>query len=533
MEDNVIKATISFDYGSVSKAGKVVNDTYKKMNADAKEANERARQYSEDYAAFWLRAMDKIDAREAKALAERMRQYAQANAEARASASAYASEQNRKARADADYTATWERLLAQRDKREAASRKATLDAEKKAAKEVDSIRRQTMKQAEEQATFREKMAERMASAQKKQNEQAARNNANSLLQQMKSSGSGSTGGGGGSGGGGGAGGSGNPLGGAGGSLLQISAAIDILKDFYQVVQTVVGWLTSLYQSLIAVETAAADYGSEIYKAHLKTRFSTESLSVMKMAAEETGVGFDQLIRAVARYEANLSKSITNPTTEAARALKTMHLTGDALAEAAKNPERAFFNIAKQLEGMDDATKRDRVSLALFGRDFQSLIPVLDQFGSRFDEVRDKAERFGLVLSESQAKKLFEMKVKINDVAAAVKGMFLRVGAESGDRFVELLDTVLNILAALLPAAEAFGKLLAFWLHTNTIAIAGMFAWMETGPTVFRELTLAAVESMTNIQSAIGNAALAGVGLLQVLSGEPTGYGLIAVGPAAA
>src|SRR6185437_15347462 len=94
-----------------------------------------------------------------------------------------------------------------------------------------------------------------------------------------------------------------------------------------------------------------------------------------------------------------------------------------LAEDAKNPQKAFFEIMQTMEKMTNVTTRDRVALALFGRDFQSLIPALEKMGSGFDEVKKKAEKFGLALSQDQAKNLFELSVKVTDLSRHFQGLF--------------------------------------------------------------------------------------------------------------
>lgn len=164
--------------------GQAAQHVNQQITDAARAANERARQYSEQYAHFWMKALDKQEA---------------------ASRTAYE-------RMYAD-------LLKHRDKTE----KAETAMANKRRKEVEAIHAQTRKNADDELKHREQIDKRMADNAIAQRNRAMRHAANSFIQNNQPSNGGSGGGGiaavlaGGSGGSGGMGGLAALIGGAGGA----------------------------------------------------------------------------------------------------------------------------------------------------------------------------------------------------------------------------------------------------------------------------------------------------------------------------
>jgi len=164
--------------------GQAAQHVNQQITDAARAANERARQYSEQYAHFWMKALDKQEA---------------------ASRTAYE-------RMYAD-------LLKHRDKTE----KAETAMANKRRKEVEAIHAQTRKNADDELKHREQIDKRMADNAIAQRNRAMRHAANSFIQNNQPSNGGSGGGGiaavlaGGSGGSGGIGGLAALVGGAGGA----------------------------------------------------------------------------------------------------------------------------------------------------------------------------------------------------------------------------------------------------------------------------------------------------------------------------
>ncbi|HJQ33349.1 MAG TPA: tape measure protein [Pyrinomonadaceae bacterium] len=273
-----VSLKIQLDISQLPKAQKEASATVTKMyedqNRQAKEANERAKRYAEEYAAFWLRAMDKIDARQNAETAKRMR-------------------------SESQYSDWWNRELDKRDRREESSRQ-------RAQREVARINAETRRQAEEQARFHEQMAQRLSQAQQKIQTQQAKWNATDFIKSI--GGSGGNGGGTGStlsglfgaGGGGnapppgaflgammngGGGGGAAFLGGmAGGALGGVfSKAFEVVQNVYGLMQQFAEFLSRQFWQ--AVETGARAWLD--YSAHMQqVRIGFETLLGSGKAAND-------------------------------------------------------------------------------------------------------------------------------------------------------------------------------------------------------------------------------------------------------
>jgi hypothetical protein len=138
--------------------------------------------------------------------------------------------------------------------------------------------------------------------------------------------------------------------------------------------------------------SAADYGDEIYKAAQKTGLSTEFLSVARVRVEETDGSFQNLTTGLARFQIALSKALSNPTAEASKALQVLHLTVDQLRDALPDERVKLFGKALMLPNETESR------LILGSRGFLDQIKIVEDLGTKYDELHDKAEALGLIFT---------------------------------------------------------------------------------------------------------------------------------------
>jgi hypothetical protein len=257
--------------------------------------------------------------------------------------------------------------------------------------------------------------------------------------------------------------------------------------------------------------SAAEYGAQIFKAAQKTRYSTETLSAIHLVAEEVHLSFEQLVRGMTRFEVNISRALTKPSTEAGLAMRTLGRDAKQLAEDAKNPQKAFFEIMKTMEEMKNVTTRDRVALALFGRDFQSLIPAMEQMGTGFDAMYEKAKRFGLLLSKEETKNLRDLNVLWTDLGRQFQGIFVRIGSQFAPIAIKALTAVSNILEMMMPTILKVTNFLGNMFLVNLQWAEQFIAALSTVPEILKSIASVAsvvADSFADIGKTAGHAFLA-------------------------
>jgi tape measure domain-containing protein len=222
-DDNVMKLSVSLNVGQVTQAKQKAVGDFQDINRAAQQVSQRAQQHSDQMAAFWLKAMDKIDAANAKL-------YAKQNAAAKASAQAHNEAAQKsasdRARHESEYAKTWERILRKKDEAAERSRKKAQAEENRLQREVQDSLRKTQRLSQEAAEVRARAARMLADVEIKEDTRKA--NAvlrilNQVNRQRQNSGRGN-----GSRGGGGSNDPDGPFGGAGLSgLLTRGAAVGL------------------------------------------------------------------------------------------------------------------------------------------------------------------------------------------------------------------------------------------------------------------------------------------------------------------
>lgn len=213
--------------------------------------------------------------------------------------------------------------------------------------------------------------------------------------------------------------------------------------------------TNLARSFASSIQSAIDQGDALGKLAERIGTTTEALSGLQYAASLNNISSDELTTAFR----NLNKALVdaeNPASNAASAIRALGLNFDELKS--KDPSDAFKDIAQAISGFEDGAQKGAVVSTLFGRNLQTLIPLLNQGAAGIADATQEAEDFGLVISGNVAKAMSDFNDQMTRIQALSQG-------------------VRNQLAiALLPALEA---LTAEFVNSvrDGKGVAGVFAFI--------------------------------------------------------
>ena len=194
--------------------------------------------------------------------------------------------------------------------------------------------------------------------------------------------------------------------------------------------------------------SAANAMDDLFKASQKIGVTTESLSRLKYAAEQSGVGFEGLQTGLRKLNKSLV-DVETGTSSAARALRELGVKGG------DSPEEALSKIAEAFASVPDSAQKTALALEIFGKSGADLIPLLNAGADGIKELTDRAEKLGLVLDEKTAKQAELFNDSLDDIS-------LSMGAITK-----------QITAGALPALSAFSKTLA-----DSLAVSD--AWKTVG-----------------------------------------------------
>ena len=137
----------------------------------------------------------------------------------------------------------------------------------------------------------------------------------------------------------------------------------------------------------------AGAGDQIQKMAIRTGFSTESLSELRVAAELSGTSLDGFENAARRMFRTISDAERDMMT-AVDALGALGLTSAELINL--HPEEAFHKIAFALADLETHAMKSAKASEIFGRQGTMLLPMLEDGAEGFAELSKKAHELGVI-----------------------------------------------------------------------------------------------------------------------------------------
>jgi len=250
-------------------------------------------------------------------------------------------------------------------------------------------------------------------------------------------------------------------------------------------------------SMVDGISKSIDAMDEMSKAAQKVGVAVETLSSLKFAAEQSGVGFEALQTGLKKLNQNLSDFDTG-TTDAANSLRKM---GIAVGDTT---EQALGKIADQFAKMPDGVQKTALAMDIFGKAGADLVPLLNAGSQGIEELQKRAKELGIVFDDISAKQAELFNDKMAEMKTVLSGIFTQISI------------------GLLPVLSAFTDELA-----SSAKVGGQ--WKSVGEALgnsmldLAEGTIEAVEALISFGSTIGKVASIAATLVSIRL-NPTGDG---------
>lgn len=211
-------------------------------------------------------------------------------------------------------------------------------------------------------------------------------------------------------------------------------------------------------ALFALSKQAADYGSEIHDASDKTGLHAETLTAIKFAAEQAGASFEQAVKGIVLFGAEVGKAAEGDDKAAAK-MKLLGVTTTetrgALAEAIKTIYEARTN-TEQLSLASEA----------FGRRIgPDLIPLIKDAHGNLDALEKKAKELGITMTDETAAAADEFGDQLDQLETQIGGVARTIGFTFMPVFKDMAQYVSNWLV------ENQGEIKA-WADRTKVYLAG-------------------------------------------------------------
>lgn len=178
----------------------------------------------------------------------------------------------------------------------------------------------------------------------------------------------------------------------------------------------------------------ADQGDRVQKLSIQLGTSTEFISGMGYAADLSGGSLETFTTGLRKMEKSIGDASAGLSTQV-RALDRLGLTYEDLKNL--SPENQFLTIADRMAVMEDKSLRTATAMDIFGRSGAELIPLLVRGGEGIQEMRDEAERLGLVMSQEFA----DASAQFNDDLTRSQGVVTGIKRQIGEGLIPELDAL--------------------------------------------------------------------------------------------
>lgn len=222
----------------------------------------------------------------------------------------------------------------------------------------------------------------------------------------------------------------------------------------------------------------ANLAEELTNLSAKTSFSVESLSALKVQAEQSGIGLGTFEGAIKKMNLNLA-DISENSEKWNDDVKALGLTIGQLN--AQTPEESFLSIGNAIAKLEDPTKRAEEAMKFFGKAGMDLLPFFMQGNLDMEEMKKKAEELGVSLDEGAAQKALAADEAFDKLDQQMKGVWQTIGIELAPvvtKLVELISTnvIPTVIEWVKKISEIAEKIVDFWNKHESLRRAVEIAW---------------------------------------------------------
>lgn len=208
--------------------------------------------------------------------------------------------------------------------------------------------------------------------------------------------------------------------------------------------------------MAALTKQALEGQAALYDMSQRLGVTTEGLSRLQYAAEQSGVSAETLNMGLQRMTRRVSEA-ANGSGEAVKALDELGVSADKLTKIA--PEEQFKVLADAIMAVEDPASRVRLAMKLFDSEGVSLIQTMQGGSKAIEEMGKEADRLGVTIDRNSAAAAKRATDAFTRLSASITGIANTLGSQ----FAPEIEAAANWLSVQIPraataAAEAIRNL---------------------------------------------------------------------------
>ena len=187
--------------------------------------------------------------------------------------------------------------------------------------------------------------------------------------------------------------------------------LDGLSAIGNVFQDIGSRVTSLVTSVNSSIDTLNDFSA-------RTGIGVEALQGYSLAAKLAGVDTEQFGAAVQKLAVNIGKATPGDALD--KSLRAINLSLQELRGL--SPEDQFSAIGQAISQLPTAADRAAAAVEIFGKQGAALAPLFREGAASLEELQAKAERLGVIISETQVNNVADMNDAFDLVRATIEGI---------------------------------------------------------------------------------------------------------------
>lgn len=165
----------------------------------------------------------------------------------------------------------------------------------------------------------------------------------------------------------------------------------------------------------------AETGEEIARMSEISGLSTRKWQEWSGAAYLANISQDSLARGL-KFLSRAIKDSGDMGTDAGKAFSAMGISVNDVSGRTKSLDQVMGEVADKFSGWEDGPRKIAISLALFGRSGQDMIPILNKGRSGIQELQGELNRLGVILGADTIKRLEESEKRFREMDLVIKAM---------------------------------------------------------------------------------------------------------------
>lgn len=223
--------------------------------------------------------------------------------------------------------------------------------------------------------------------------------------------------------------------------MRLLSAIEIGRAIIDGLQSIGSVISGTLSRISSFVSSVANSFDQFNDLSARTGIGVEALQGYSLAAKLAGVDTAEFGSAVQKLAVSIGKA--TPGDNLDKLLRAINLSVAELRGLA--PEKQFSAIGEAISGLPTAADRAAAAVEIFGKQGAALAPLFREGAASIEELRDRAERLGIIVDETQLNNIGAMNDAFDLARATVEGIAGQVIGNLAPAVTAVVDEFLSFI----------------------------------------------------------------------------------------